>query len=441
MLPPLALVMKWRRVYMTALLRRRQARRPSIRLPPPLMKGGFVDAALQGLGGPATTDSPDVELMPNVLGDESSGYDGGGDLVGDRVASEGRSRPMKAPLVEESEDESEDGDLTKSMGVSLDGEISVPPGVDLARVGLGAPLKASLLPGAASPSGDSGVGAEGNSADTLSGWAECLSALYKEIGGRACHHLKKVNFYQLLRYNLEQQCLATQEVVNSNVALEALQAKSEKVEAEKKQLAEEVVGLRSGQKDLDELKGKIESLSKALDGSKAAEQLALDCGQKANDAAASLRKEVDAERESSHALGAQVELLTKRLEEAIVIGLSAAELYVNALGEFATNLSKTLIKSGYGHVEALKDRKDFESPADLGETSGNLTKAMRSFMKSFWLRFGCANARSLAEARHAADLKKAQARRVAVEAQISQSQRVPNQEATPAAGVEKTPEV
>ena len=49
----------------------------------------------------------------------------------------------------------------------------------------------------------------------------------------------------------------------------------------------------------------------------------------------------------------------------------------------ATNLSKTLIKSGYGHVEALKDRKDFESLTDLGKTSGNLTKVMRSFMKSF----------------------------------------------------------
>lgn len=73
------------------------------------MKGDFVDAALQGLGGPAATDSPDVEPMPNVLGDESSDSDGGGDLVGERVASEGRSRPMKAPLVEESEDEYKDG--------------------------------------------------------------------------------------------------------------------------------------------------------------------------------------------------------------------------------------------------------------------------------------------------------------------------------------------
>jgi hypothetical protein len=72
----------------------------------------------------------------------------------------------------------------------------------------------------------------------------------------------------------------------------------------------------------------------------------------------------------------------------------------------ATNLSKTLIKSGCSHVEVLKDRKEFESSADLGESSGNLTEAMRSCGSlinncPFWLRFGRANARSLAEARRA----------------------------------------
>jgi hypothetical protein len=51
----------------------------------------------------------DVEPMPNVLGDESSGSEGGGDGTGKRVASESHSRPTKAPLVEESEDESKDG--------------------------------------------------------------------------------------------------------------------------------------------------------------------------------------------------------------------------------------------------------------------------------------------------------------------------------------------
>lgn len=122
--------------------------------------------------------------------------------------------------------------------------------------------------------------------------------------------------------------------MDRDVTIEALQAELDKIEAEKKQLAEEVIGLRMAHKDLEGLKGKIESLSKALEGLKAAEQLALECAQKDNDAAEGLRKEVDAERQSSHALGAQVDLFTKRLEEAKVIGLSAAELYARALGEF-----------------------------------------------------------------------------------------------------------
>jgi hypothetical protein len=76
------------------------------------------------------------------------------------------------------------------------------------------------------------VSSAGSSADTLSGWAEHLNALYKEIGGclplfvlfciscltllvlhflvgRACEHFKKVDYHQLLRYNLEQQCLVS----------------------------------------------------------------------------------------------------------------------------------------------------------------------------------------------------------------------------------------
>ena len=54
----------------------------------------------------------------------------------------------------------------------------------------------------------------------------------------------------------------------------------------------------------------------------------------------------------------------------------------------ATNLLKTLMKSGCNLVEGLKERKEFESPAKLGESSGNLTKSIRNFMKSFGLRFG-----------------------------------------------------
>lgn len=76
------------------------------------------------------------------------------------------------------------------------------------------------------------------------------------------------------------------------------------------------------------------SLSKALEGSKAIEELALEWAQKANDVVEGLHKEVEAERQSSHALGAQVDLLTKRLEEATPVGLSTAKLYINALGGF-----------------------------------------------------------------------------------------------------------
>lgn len=71
----------------------------------------FVDAALQGLSGPATTKAIEVEPIPNVLYNDSSSSEGGGDDVGEEVALGKRSRPVKAPLVEEFEDESEDGPL------------------------------------------------------------------------------------------------------------------------------------------------------------------------------------------------------------------------------------------------------------------------------------------------------------------------------------------
>lgn len=67
----------------------------------------------------------------------------------------------------------------------------------------------------------------------------------------------------------------------------------------------------------------------------------------------------------------------------------------------ATNLSKVLAKSGCPHVEGLKEKKDFESLAELGESFGNLAKSMRNFIKLFWLKFGRVDARSLAESRRA----------------------------------------
>jgi pyridoxine 5'-phosphate synthase PdxJ len=78
----------------------------------------------------------------------------------------------------------------------------------------------------------------------------------------------------------------------------------------------------------------VDSLSKVLEGAKAAEQLAAERALKAVKMAENLRKEMDAKRESSVALKAQVDMLTKHLEDAKAIGLAATELYMGALGQF-----------------------------------------------------------------------------------------------------------
>lgn len=185
-----------------------------------------------------------------------------------------------------------------------------------------------------------------------------------------------------------------------------------KVEAAYRQLSDEIAGLRLAKKDLDELKSKVESLNKALKGSKAVEQLALERAQKALDINEGLQKEAEAEGESSGALATQVNLLTKWFDEAKTLGLSAGELYINALGEFggvatplpskpspynlfawmksnftklssfvrgaidfgvlslATSLLKTLIKSGCNHVDDLRERKEFENRRNLESRQG-----------------------------------------------------------------------
>jgi hypothetical protein len=78
----------------------------------------------------------------------------------------------------------------------------------------------------------------------------------------------------------------------------------------------------------------VESLGKDFDGAKAAEQLAAERAMKALETAENLCKEVNAERESSTALKAQVDMLSKRLEDAKAVGLAAADLYIGALGQF-----------------------------------------------------------------------------------------------------------
>ena len=68
----------------------------------------------------------------------------------------------------------------------------------------------------------------------------------------------------------------------------------------------------------------------------------------------------------------------------------------------ATNLWKTLGKLGCAHFAELRSRREFEGPSELRETSGDISKPVRNFMKYFWLKFGHVDARLLAEAHRAA---------------------------------------
>jgi archaellum component FlaC len=88
-------------------------------------------------------------------------------------------------------------------------------------------------------------------------------------------------------------------VVDRDMSIEALKKEVEMVEAEKSRLANKVAGLRSTQSNIEDLKEKVESLSKALEGAKATEQLAAERALKASDTAENLHKEVAVERESA----------------------------------------------------------------------------------------------------------------------------------------------
>ena len=80
-------------------------------------------------------------------------------------------------------------------------------------------------------------------------------------------------------------------------------------------------------------------LNKEVDSAKATKHLAVERALKAIETADNLRKQVDIERESSTTLKAQVDLLTKRLEDANVVGVATAELYVGALEGFVGSTS------------------------------------------------------------------------------------------------------
>jgi hypothetical protein len=67
---------------------------------------------------------------------------------------------------------------------------------------------------------------------------------------------------------------------------------------------------------------------------------------------------------------------------------------------YAMNFAKMLAQDGCKHVEGVKER-DLEGPSDLGATSRSVRRSGRNFMKSFWVNFGRAEARSMAETHRA----------------------------------------
>jgi hypothetical protein len=70
------------------------------------------------------------------------------------------------------------------------------------------------------------------------------------------------------------------------------------LEAEKTRLSVEVDGRRTAYANADNIHAQVETLTKQLEGAKAAEVLAVERAQKANETTDNLRKEVDAENES-----------------------------------------------------------------------------------------------------------------------------------------------
>ena len=62
-----------------------------------------------------------------------------------------------------------------------------------------------------------------------------------------------------------------------------------------------------------------------------------------------------------------------------------------------TNLSKMLAQDGCPHAKDMKER-DLEGLANLGATLRDIRRPVRHFMKSFWVKFGWVEARSMVKA-------------------------------------------
>jgi len=65
-----------------------------------------------------------------------------------------------------------------------------------------------------------------------------------------------------------------------------------------------------------------------------------------------------------------------------------------------SSFAKLLRRGGCSHAEGVA-KEEFASAEDVGEDTSSLRKSVWNFISSFWVRFGWAEAKKMAEARRA----------------------------------------
>ena len=253
---------------------------------------------------------------------------------------------------------------------------------------------------------------------------------------------------------LEERC--SREVICRDEAIGVLKKENETLEVEKARLTEEVKEfssvrreIESLRKERDDYKAGSEVLKKEKEDAEAsaavlrtnvteagrARDLALQRAEKAEDIADRLRKELDAERTSAAELQTRVQ--KAEVEAAAIVGLYADSLaqfggstsapppsgdvgaglawlksHIRMLPDFVggavdfgalaavSSFAKLLRRGGCSHAEDVA-KEEFASAEDVGEGTSSLRKSVRNFISSFWIRFGRAEAKKMAEARRA----------------------------------------
>jgi len=163
--------------------------------------------------------------------------------------------------------------------------------------------------------------------------------------------------------------------------------------------------------------------------------LAVQRAEKAEDIADRLRKELDVERTSAAVV--QTRMQKAEAEAAGVIGLYSGSLaqfggstsapppggdvgaslawlksHISMLPDIVegavdfgalaavSSFARLVRRGGCPHAEGVA-KEEFASAEDVGEGTSSLCKSVRYFISSFWIRFGLAEAKKMAEARRA----------------------------------------